>query len=137
MREVDGLQPGARVLLERRTSRSRPQSGGPSEVLGALITGSLADSLDSSPSMSPSCSLDSYAQRFKTGISRPITRTVDCPRPHPSSTLPSSPRLTALLRLFALTRACAKLNRDDRGCAGIVYWRRVTANARTRGARLV
>lgn len=74
-----------------------------------------------------------------TRISLPMTRTFGCPCPHPSSSALffSIPKLAALLRLLALTTACARLNRDDSGCSGIVYFNKVTANARTSGARFV
>lgn len=47
------------------------------------------------------------------------------------------PRLIALLLLFMLTTACARLRRDESGCEGMVYFNNATANASTSGARLV
>lgn len=47
------------------------------------------------------------------------------------------PKLIALLLLFTLTTACARLSREESGCERMVYFSNVTAKARTRGARLV
>lgn len=45
--------------------------------------------------------------------------------------------LAALVRLLALTTACAKLNLLEKGCSGIVYYVTMNANAKTSGARFV
>jgi hypothetical protein len=85
-------------------------------------------------------SLHSYPHRFMTRISRLMILTSGWPSPQPSSSagrLRSSPMWTALFLLLRLTTACARLSLLDIGCSGMVYFNNVTANARTKGARLV
>ncbi len=98
-----------------------------------------ASTCSSFTSGSSFCSRHSYPPLFNTLTSLPITLTFGCPIPQPSfSALPFSiPRLTALLLLLTLTTACAKLNLPLKGCSGIVYFNKCTANAKTNGARLV
>lgn len=81
-----------------------------------------------------------YPHLFITLMLFPISFTTGCPCPQPSSSALapfSSPKLNAFRRLFTPTTACAKLNREDKGCRGMVYFSNVTAKARTKGARFV
>lgn len=69
-----------------------------------------------------------------------MIRMTGCPSPQPSSSAVfplSMPICTALVLLFMLTTACARLSLLDNGCSGIVNFNSATVNASTRGARLV
>lgn len=116
--------------------------GASSAMTLSLPMFSSCESLNSKFPTSPSLehSSHSYPHLFMTLIVFPISLTTGCPCPQPSSSALapfSSPKLNAFRRLFTPTTACAKLSREDKGCQGMVYLSKVTAKARTKGARFV